>query len=148
MKPNGSPPQLTWANIIGTAGFLVLLLGLGGTVIQYQFGNIKDDRQRDRELNQQNDIKLSAELLRRETEIKNEISGIRAELNDRRKEFPTQFQFQEYKERADTRWQTQADINKQAIDAYLSTKAWEAWRGERDRLISELNRRIDRLEKP
>ncbi len=132
----GSNPELTWANIVGTLVFLVALISLAGTVIQNQINSVKEE------------VRIMERgLLRRDEEIKSDIKDIRSELLMRRQEFVTQFEFRQFSTSADDRWKTQAEINKQAIDAYLSTKAFEAWKSGREQISNEVSVRLRELER-
>jgi malate synthase len=144
-QPSGI--QFTATHIFSALAFFVALCGLAGALVSNQITTLKDDVTLARGIADRRLEQLSAELHRREAEIKTEINTQRQELLDRRQQFPTQFQFGEFKSSIDDRWRTQAEINKQALDAYLSTKAWEAWRVERDKLIGQIERRIDMLER-
>lgn len=56
----------------------------------------------------------------------------RSELMQRRQEFPTQFQFNEYKQHADT-----------LIIGKLSRDTFDAWKGQNDRTVELLQRQIE-----
>jgi hypothetical protein len=144
-QPNGI--QFSATHIFSALAFFVALFGLAGALVNNQLATLKEDIALSRMLASTRAEVLASELAKREQEIKETVKSIRDELLDRRAQFPTQFQFNEFKSSIDDRWRTQAEINNRTLDAYLSTKAWEAWRVERERLITQIERRLDGVER-
>lgn len=112
--PTNDAPQLSWANVIATLGFAVVVFGMGAAFVQNQIATVEKE----------------IEIIRADT------VAIHEELLQRRQEFVTQFEFRQFQQSMNDRWMTQAEINRQTADTYLSIKAWDAWRSERDRTIS------------
>lgn len=142
--PDSTAPQLTWPNIIGTLGVTLVLAGGAWTLYQSQRAA---DREyidaRFRAFDARGDERQTV-LVRRQDELRERTQEIVKQLHDR---VLSKDQFHEFGKSIDERWKTQAEINRQSIDAYLSVKAWEAWRAERDKLIAQLERRINELER-
>jgi hypothetical protein len=163
-EASGNQPSLTWPNIIGTIGVTLVLAGGMWTLFQQQISSLEkgfdvrfhslelkennrydESRRREEETIREFDRRTADRRLA-DTALHKRLDGIEAQLLQRNEQFVTQKEFQQAQKAADDRWRTQADINRQAMDAYLTTKAWEAWRGERDKLTNEMNERIRALE--
>jgi hypothetical protein len=96
---------------------------------------------------------LLATKVEMDTEIKNtgnriseiiqSVAIINSELIHRRAEFVEKVELNALEKRLDERNKTQD----QRIEASLPRAAWEAWRPERDAVITQMSNRIDRLDK-
>lgn len=136
MATERNGPQLTWANVIGT--FMAVAVITGGAVayVRDQISALKDDI-----------ALLRSTAGERDKTAERRLDKIDAELIARNEKFPTIIHFNEFKKTMDDRWRTQAEINKQAIDAYLSARAFDAWKPERDRRLDGIERRLEGIEK-
>lgn len=110
-----------WAVIVAAVTLLVLVTGGLAAIVQAQLNAISKLAE------------IRAECLNETIQnVDKDINRIRDELLIRRKEFFHRDEFEIFKATLNDRWNAQYEINRQAVDAYLSIKAWNAWKGERD----------------
>jgi hypothetical protein len=143
-RNNGSLPSQV---IIGAATLAVMFIGISGTLLwtisttqqqsvkdlaQAQINSLVQQIQRNDKDSADRDKRQAEELARREAEIKATIHQIQDELDRRRNVFVTKDVWEREIVARNDKWHAQEEINRQAIDAYLRSKSFDAWKAEFD----------------
>lgn len=130
--------------IAGATLFTGVLVGLWA-LMQSQLSALERAQKLKNDCQDEDVQAIRYELERREVELKRQIEKIEDELARRRSEFVHADAFSQFQKAADDRWNMQSVINERAVESYLSAKAWEAWRAERDKLIERIEQQIDKI---
>lgn len=136
---------MSWTNIIAVVGLFLVVFGGGWTLFQTQISTLERRLSEINALSERRDAVLREELQRRENELKGTMRDFSEELRRRREEFVGHPEFREFQNNANDRWNTQAAINKQAIDAYLTVKAWQAWQTGNDERLKRIEGAQERM---
>lgn len=119
---------LSWTNVVAVISLFLVVFGGGWTLFQTQISSMERMLKEVQASSERRDNAIRDELQRREAEIKTQIRDIEAELQRRRLEFMSQAEFGQFRNNADDRWKTQADINRKVDDAYVNVKTFEVWK--------------------
>lgn len=145
MPADGSSGPLTWTNVIALVGLFLVIFGGGWTLFQTQISGLEHRLKEAQALSERRDGMLKEELQRRETELKAAIHDLQEELQRRRAEFVGHPEFNQFQKKSDDRWHTQADINRQTTEAFVSAKAWEVWRAASEQRLKHLEEMYGRI---
>ena len=162
--------QFTWVNVVlslsfGTALFVALfsaqwaIFSQRTTAIDGQIRMLSDLYEKRHDQLIDAIVKINVELSTRKDRFRDEFWTREEEKlqqksrddqwsseRDKDNTFVHIDQFNAYTKLRDNQYNIQQEINKQAQDAYVNTKAFEAGQSQRDKVIDQILRRLDGLE--
>jgi len=96
-------PMFNWGTVISASAVMIAVLSGGWGLFQTQLGGLEKEINQIRLHADKSDDDLRVELVRRETELRDAIRAIVTELERRRNEFPTQFEFRQFEKNMESR---------------------------------------------